>query len=185
MRATFAYFTASVSGNETASSVIIKAAQIGTITYKNGDIVSLDGTALPGDSATLKFSISSDTDSTDGVNYAIKWADVTNGFVNQDDLVYTLTGTGNTESGTLASVAEQTKAPATGTQTTIGTGKVMPNETHEYTLTLHYKETGSEQNSDQGKSFTGKVNISTGDNEYYYNASNKTGTTEKPSAETE
>ena len=35
--ATFAYFTASVAGNDTASSVVVKTAQIGTITYTNGN----------------------------------------------------------------------------------------------------------------------------------------------------
>ena len=34
--ATFAYFTASVSGNESAKSVIVNAATIGTITFADG-----------------------------------------------------------------------------------------------------------------------------------------------------
>ena len=39
--ATFAYFTAKVSGNDTASSVIVNTASLGTITYTNGTELKL------------------------------------------------------------------------------------------------------------------------------------------------
>ena len=61
----------------------------------------------------------------------------------------------------------------------------MPGETHSYHLTLKFLETYSDQNSNQGKTFTGKIQVTTGDdttNEYYYNSANPSGTTEEPSS---
>ncbi len=184
MCATFAYFTASVSGNDEASSVIVKTAQIGTITYENGTELKLDN-AMPGaDSDTMTFTIASDASSTSPVAYTIYWDTVTNGFNPTTDLVYTLTGDGASKGGQL--VTNKTNEVAPTTKTTIGSGTIAPSETHTYQLKLHFKETGSEQNSNQGKSFTGRIQVSTADSgETYYNASNTSGTTEKPSAEAE
>lgn len=183
--ATFAYFTASVAGNDTASSVIINTAKIGTITYENGTDLKLEN-AYPGaTSDPITFTIASDAKANVDVKYSIAWKNVTNGFTG--DLYYTLTGANETDAadktGLVANVTEQA-VPATTTSQVIGVGTIKPNQTHRYTMSVHFKETGSDQNANQGKSFTGKIEVSTGDDdETYYNDANKEGTTTKPVTE--
>ncbi len=187
MCATFAYFTASVTGNGDASSVIVKTAQIGTITYTNGQDLKLEN-ALPGQSSEEKTFTIASTDSNVPVNYSLRWTNITNEISN-DELVYTLTGKHKTgeQTGTLVSNKTDEAAPATGQYATIeGTGTLMPGETHEYTLKVTFKETYSDQSSNQDKNFKAKIEVVTGDgNEVYFNASHPSGTTEKPSSDTE
>ena len=178
--ATFAYFTASVAGNDTASSVVVKTAQIGTITYTNGNEVKLDN-AYPGaTSETKTFTVAADTSATANVNYSLNWTNVTNGFVNKEDLVYTLTGANSDASNTTTTLVTKTNEVAPSTNTLIGSSVLKPGETHTYSLTVKFKETGSDQNANQSKSFTGKIEVSTGD---YYNDANQSGTTTAPSAQ--
>lgn len=178
--ATFAYFTASVAGNDTASSVVVKTAQIGTITYTNGNEVKLDN-AYPGaTSETKTFTVAADTSATANVNYSLNWTNVTNGFVNKEDLVYTLTGASSDASNTTTTLVTKTNEVAPSANTLIGSSVLKPGETHTYSLTVKFKETGSDQNANQGKAFTGKIEVSTGD---YYNDANQSGTTTAPSAQ--
>ena len=177
--ATFAYFTASVAGNDTASSVVVKTAQIGTITYTNGNEVKLEN-AYPGaTSETKTFTVAADASATANVNYSLNWTNVTNGFVNKEDLVYTLTGANSDASNTTTTLVTKTNEVAPSANTLIGSSVLKPGETHTYSLTVNFKETGSDQNTNQGKAFTGKIEVSTGD---YYNNANQSGTTTAPSA---
>lgn len=177
--ATFAYFTASVTGNENASSVVVKTAQIGTITYTNGNEVKLDN-AYPGaTSETKTFTVAADASATANVNYSLNWTNVTNQFVNKEDLVYTLTGTNSDTANTTALVTKTNEVAPSG-NTLIGSSVLKPGETHTYSLTVNFKETGSDQNANQGKAFTGKIEVSTGD---YYNNANQSGTATAPSAQ--
>lgn len=188
--ATFAYFTASVAGNDTASSVVVKTAQIGTITYTNGNEVKLDN-AYPGATSNeVKFTIALDQDATTSVHYTLKWVNVTNDFDPSSDLVYSLKGTdqstGSVENGEQPKLIDDItdKEVPTTSGTIIGSGIVSGASIHEYTLTVKFKETGIDQNSNQGKAFTGKIEVFTGDNgETYYNDANKSGTSEKPNAQ--
>ena len=178
--ATFAYFTASVAGNDTASSVVVKTAQIGTITYTNGNEVKLEN-AYPGaTSETKTFTVAADSSATANVNYSLNWTNVTNGFVNKEDLVYTLTGANSDASNTTTTLVTKTNEVAPSANTLIGSSVLKPGETHTYSLTVKFKETGSDQNANQSKSFTGKIEVSTGD---YYNDANQSGTTTAPSAQ--
>ncbi len=141
---------------------------------------------MPGAEQTKTFTISSAAESDVAVTYSIKWTGVSNSFVN-DELRYTLSGQVTSQgvpSGQTVSKVEDVKAP-TGEEF-IGSGVLQPGEKHNYTLTLKFKETGSDQNSNQDKSFTGKIEVTTTDetgNDIYYNASNPSGTSSKPSAE--
>ena len=183
--ATFAYFTASVKETGANSSIIVKTAQIGTITYDNGTELKLDN-AMPGAEQTKTFTIASDPQSTSDVAYTVSWDAVDNKFVNQNELVYSLTSSTSvpgTSTGTRITDISNKKVPSTNE--TIGSGTLGAGETHSYTLTVHFSETGSEQNDNQGKSFTGKIKVSTGDdnNGPFYNNSNKSGVSEKPSTD--
>ena len=195
--ATFAYFTATVTGNEGASSVIVKTAEIGTITFTDGQEINLEN-ALPGASKNKEFSISA-SNATIPIKYSVKLNIETNGFTNTksdleegNDLVYTLSGTvsgsnnGSLISGTqegghedLAITGQQ------GSSMNLGEGTLGVGETHKYTFTIKFKETGDNQNSNQGVQFKGALEVTTGDqsNETYYNNTNPSGTNTMPSSE--
>lgn len=185
--ATFAYFTASVAGNDTASSIIVKTAEIGTIVYENGTEVKLEN-AYPGaTTAEMTFTVAADAKATANVNYTVNWANVTNGFAVKEDLVYTLkseiTTAGTKGTGTLVPAKTAAVAPSTSaTPISIGNGTLTPGETHTYKLQLHFKETGADQNSNQGKEFIGKIEVSTSDNAYYTDQA-QNGTSTAPEAE--
>ena len=93
--------------------------------------------------------------------------------------------------GSYASTSGEVQVPSGTGKKVIGNGELgikESQETHNYTLELHFKETGSNQNSDQGKSFKGKVEVQVGTNNttesnLYYDYSNSTGTTSAPSSE--
>ncbi len=180
--ATFAYFTASVSGNDKASSIIVNTAKIGTITFADGDEVSLPD-ALPGASSDEKtFTIKAEGGSGfTSIPYSIQLL-VTKNEITNSELEYTLTNAG-TGDGMIATKTEAITA-TTGSQT-IGSGTIAPNETHTYKFKVTFKETYSDQSTNQGASFEGKLNVVTGEGTTYYNASNPSGTTTQPSSTTE
>ena len=188
MGATFAYFTATVTGNENASSVIVKTAEIGTITFTDGKELKLEN-AMPGASQSKTFNITSTTKSTSGVKYGVQLIDITSDFQPLSDLVYTLTGVKSGAESTEGTLISGTEGDGSHSELTIlntgtmdlGTGTIMPGETHQYTFTIKFKETYSDQNSNQGKSFGAKLNVTTGDSksETYYNNENPSGTTDR------
>ena len=186
--ATFAYFTASVNGNDSAKSVIVKTAQIGTITFADGAEIDLKD-ALPGASKEKTFTITSNTDSTAGVKYGIKFVVEENTFVTKTDLVYSMHGTtsgATSGSGAIISDATENAIEVADGSIDLGSGTLMPGETHSYQFLVRFKETGTSQNDNQGKTFKGHLEVTTGDengSSMYYNASHSTGTTEEPSSE--
>ena len=145
---TYAYFTAIVKGNETAKGAV---ANTGTMA------IELDGTTLvgaesiyPGATITTNFTV--ENTGTLPVTYAITMIDVYNNFLNKDELVYSITSTNG------GGIKTETVAPSTN-------GKIIspiiiePGVVQEYTLTIHFKETTGNQNSNQGRTFTGKIQI--------------------------
>ncbi len=180
---TYAYFTASVSG--TASSVIVNAQNLAKITYSGGSSVSLQN-ALPGAvTSPQTITVQASNNGTSSIKYTLKWKDVSNGFnlAGHNDIVYTLKGTSSTGSTGVVAAHNDTTAPTS--DSIIGSGTIKPGEKHTYTLTVKFKETGSDQNSLQGKTFSGKIEVIVNDannNSVYYNSANPSGTSTKPSS---
>ena len=199
--ATFAYFTATISGNDNASSIIVHAANLGTITFTDGQEIKLEN-ALPGANTSKQFTIAA-SEATIPIKYGVKLNIKTNEFIDTtgnegNDLVYTLSGTkgaGTGESGALISGTENIEEGGhkdlaiTGSSSSsmfLGQGTLGVGETHTYTFTIKFKETGSDQNSNQNKNFVGSLEVTASDESnstYYYNNTNKNGTTTEPDAE--
>lgn len=189
--ATFAYFTASVTGNTDASSVVIKTTSIGNVTYENGTELKLDN-AYPGAySNKITFTVSV-TDNDAAMPYELKWVNITNDFVlgaeDKAELVYSLAGTA-TKGGTVVDLSEDTTyeggfAAVPTVATTIGTGSLAAGgDTHTYEMQVHFKETATDQNSNQGRTFIGKIEVATsGSDTTYYNSENTDGTATKPTS---
>lgn len=169
--ATFAYFSISVTGNETASSIHVTTARVGGVTF-NGTTAGITVTdAYPGWTDTKTFTVTSDstTDASASVIYQIYLCtntDAVTGDANKDlaaaaasrsEFVYSLSGSG-TGVGTAVNNANMPSTDGCGTAVTTGT-LTGPNASHTWTFTALLKETGSIQNDLQGKSYHGTIQV--------------------------
>ena len=146
---TYAYFTAGVEGNNEAKKAVAKTG-IMSLQFDGTNIISLEG-ALPGAYHEIKFSV--ENTGTLETPYAIDFTEVTNTFVDKNDLVYQISSSNNG-----GKVEKWTILPSEN-KTIIPVAVISKGETQEYTLTIHFKETGDNQNDNQGKIFTGKVQV--------------------------
>lgn len=164
--ATFAWFSATVSGNNTASSVKVQAGTLG-ITYADGSSNINLTNAMPGATAYKTFTIQNTGQI--AANYTIRWKNITNGFVKTtvsgtptDNLVYKLQMADATSQGGTYITQSETAVPATGATTQIGgTGIIPASVTQSYKLTVTFKELNADQNSNQGKTFVGNIEVAT------------------------
>ncbi len=154
--ATFAYFSVQITGNDTATSTIIKTANI-KITYNAGDSISGENIE-PNWSDDLTFTVANEGDRQ--LSYYIKWNDVTNTF--DADYPGELTYTVACQAGlTCGKTLTSTEAPTADGYIDYAAGaiNIAAGVTHSYVIHMAFAETGSEQNYNQGKSFTGAINI--------------------------
>lgn len=176
--ATFAYFSATVTGSD--EEYTVKSATVGT-EFVGGDQIAATG-IYPKEEAwgTKTFSIK--TTSTKGVStkYKITLAIDDNDTTTDDTisdgaghvkrfqanaLSYTLTATEKNAStaGTMPTTAAETKiadpskAIVLGEATIYGNGKQEVTQT--YTLSMFFKDTGEDQNANQGAQFKGHIAI--------------------------
>ena len=146
----YAFFTSIITGNETASSDVVETGSL-SIVYTNGQ--ELKGESIePGWSLSKTFTV--ENTGTVEATYNINWENLTNTFVNKEDLVMSLTSTN--KGGTL----EETKIRGSGTHINIIKDiKIQPGAIQEYTLTIEYKNKDYDQSSDMGKSLIGKIEV--------------------------
>ena len=176
--ATFAWFSATVDNPDSASnSVIIKAASLGTVTFRNGDTISATD-IYPGWSATKTVSLETDANATAEIPYTVTLHVVTNGFstagATSGYVRYAVAAT-DSNAGTY-----QTAVPATniigttdvtvirGTLGVAGAGASNANVKHTYTITFDFPELGSNQNSQQQAQFNAYLTAET-DTRYTWN----------------
>ncbi len=161
--ATFAYFSITVTGNDTASSIYVRTAQVGGVTFDGTGAGIVVTNAYPGwhDSKQFTIKTDDDTDPSATVQYTIELV------VDQGQLASTATSGEFVYSLTPSSVGGEnaaiTDANVPATTTTIATGTLTGSMTHTYTFEMEILEKGTEQNHLQGKLFEGKiqVNVST------------------------
>jgi len=151
--ATFAYFTTSVTGNASASVVEVKTASLGIVYTSGQDLILGNDSSgvVPGATASTTFTVKNNGEVP--MTYNVKWAAISNSFdaAHLDELVYTLT---NDAGLSKTNVTMPTAAGAIENTITIPAGA-----THSYTLVVTFRETGSEQNYNQNKSFSGKIEV--------------------------
>ena len=166
--ATFAWFSATVTGNDQASSVTVTTATLG-INYVNGQEIKMLK-AMPGATSGDKTFTIASQNATVNTGYTINWNIDTFDFVNKADLVYSLSGQKTSTAGTLVATKTDEAMPTSTGTTAIGNGTLSvvddgagnyTQDTHTYTLSVKFKETGSNQNSNQGKSFYGRIQVTT------------------------
>ena len=170
--ATFAYFSVIITGNDTATSTVIRTANI-KITYTAGDSINLQN-AEPGANGNMTFTVANEGDR--ALDYKIKWSNVTNTFAteiggvagNNNELTYTVNAVdgSNNSIATLAATA----APTTDGYINLNSGNpitIAAGATHSYTIHMDFVETSSEQNYNQGRTFTAAVEVELAGNTYY------------------
>lgn len=160
--ATFAWFSISVSGNANASSIIVTTAKLGSVEYTDGSLINMTNVRPEDDPQDTKtFTIANtDSEATESIAYKIGLViDVnTLSAAAGDAFVHSLTGVSDKTSnvGTLVSIPEEQVPTASKI---LGHGALNGYEKHTYTYTIHFKETGSDQNAAQGAKFGAKINV--------------------------
>ncbi|MEG2147466.1 MAG: hypothetical protein RRZ30_02525 [Bacilli bacterium] len=173
---TYAYFAANVIGNDKASSVNINTAKLASVNFTDGAQI-FQGNILPGYKTSKAFNVATTGGNTVDTSYKVFIYWKNSGIT---DIKYTLT-----KGGTPVASKSINTVQTTYQKTEISEGVFSPNagaQTHNYNFTLDFPETGSDQNSQQGKSFDAylQVELSTGGTTVYYNRENPTGTTVMP-----
>ena len=143
---TYSFFTASVGGNEEARETVVDLAELRLKFTDTQNIQMID--ALPGQTVTKTFTVENKGDVE--IEYTIDIENLTNTFVN-NELVYSLTSTNG------GATAKRKAIPTTSG--TLETATIAPGVTQTYTMTVLFKETGSNQNSNMGAIFGGVLQI--------------------------
>ena len=116
-----------------------------------GDKNIASSNLIPGESVSTTFTI--DNQNNIRVCLSLLWSDVTNTFVNKDDLIVSLKDSTGTE---LISLEDKQIFPS-GNETLLATLSLRPVHKETYTLMVTYQETDKDQSSDMGKSFKGTI----------------------------
>ncbi len=150
----YAYFSASISGNENAKNVVVEAGTL-KLTYTDGPAINAQY-IKPGWSTTKEVSVKNN--GTLDTNYNVIWQSLTNTIIN-NELVLSATCQRLNASGTVEGTCESiSQAPIK--DTTIAKKILIESGiTHKYTFTILFKETNANQNYNQGKKFSGVLGI--------------------------
>ncbi len=176
--ATFAYFTATVSGTEKAEEIKITAANDLTITYNDGETITGEN-ILPGWGETYDKNNSYEmtvvnNSKTADITYTMKWNSVFNGLNANDKKNLTMTAnaavTWNTGDGHLEEDSTQAVQPTINGQKfpdasftgDFVTQTLKPGEKATYTIAVKYAYDAENIQDSKGASFSGKIVIDEG-----------------------
>ena len=166
---TYAYFLTKINGNTNDKSISVTTANLEIKYDDNNDIITGDkiepGTTLP----TKVFTVINNGNM--NVEYSVGLVNIINTFTNTEDVVYTVTcksydkvgfslGTDGTITGTengTCSGVDETEFPTLNSY--IVTNNIDVNIVHAYTMTVTYKETGTDQSIDMNKELSAKIDI--------------------------
>lgn len=160
--ATYAFFAATIIGNNDNGDVTIKTAHVYAV-YEAENMINADG-IMPGFSDTLRFSVTNTSEVPDAYgNYSLIWIIDTNE-IDDNSFVYELVGKTyyNGEEVSESSIPHnriinlgEFRVPAMST--VLGTGLINTGITHKYELTIKFKETGENQNELRNKTFKSQI----------------------------
>lgn len=160
--ATFAWFSVTVTGNENASSIIVRTATLGNVVFTDGVEINLNNIKPelePSQSKTFYIE-NVESQATEDVNYEI-FINVTSNTlteVAEGQFVHSMTGQSSSNTGTLATTVTNAVVPAVG-KTSLGTGMLHGFDRHTYDYVITFRESSSNQNAAQGKEFRGTLSV--------------------------
>ena len=150
----YAYFSASISGNDNAKDVIVEAGTL-KLTYTDGPAINAQY-IKPGWSTTKEVSVKNN--GTLDTNYNVTWQSLTNTITN-NELVLSATCQRLNASGTVEGTCESIPQAPISDMTIAKKISIESGITHKYTFTILFKETNADQNYNQGKEFNGVLGI--------------------------
>ena len=150
----YAYFSASVKGNENAKDMVVEAGTL-SLVYTDGPEIKAQN-IKPGWSTTKEVSVKNN--GTLDTNYNIIWQSLTNEVAN-NEMVISATCQRLNASGTVEGTCESISQAAISDMTIAKKINIEAGITHKYTFTILFKETNTDQNTNQGKKFNGVLGI--------------------------
>ena len=144
----YAYFVANVSGNKDTNNVVVTNGVM-ALEYTDGDEITL-ANAIPGSSVSKTFTVKNTGNVS--TNYTIYFSELSNKFVDKNDLVYTLTSSDGGKN------VAQTQVPSTN-EAMVSNYAIEAGKTHTYTLTITFLNKDENQNDNMNVSFTTKIGI--------------------------
>ena len=150
----YAYFSASVKGNENAKDMVVEAGTL-SLVYTDGPEIKAQN-IKPGWSTTKEVSVKN-TGTLD-TNYNVIWQSLTNTITN-NELVLSAKCQRLNASGTVEGTCESISQAAISDMTIAKKINIEAGITHKYTFTILFKETNADQNTNQGKKFNGVLGI--------------------------
>ncbi len=148
----YAYFSASVSGNSKAYDTVITTGTM-RLAFIDGSQVEVNN-LLPGSSIQKEFSVTNT--GTLKTEYDVYFSELLNMFSNKDELVYTISSLNGCSNST------ETAVPDNSGEKMISQCSINPGQTHNYTMIITFKETDEIQNGNKGKFVDFKISV----NEY-------------------
>ena len=150
----YAYFSASVKGNENAKDMVVEAGTL-SLVYTDGPEIKAQN-IKPSWSTTKEVSVKN-TGTLDA-NYNIIWQSLTNEITN-NEMVISATCQRLNSVGTVEGTCESISQAAISDMTIAKKINIEAGITHKYTFTILFKETNADQNTNQGKKFNGVLGI--------------------------
>lgn len=145
----YAYYVAQITGDD-FNSAVVTTKKLGII-YNDGKDISLAG-VLPGQTFIKTVTVENTGNKT--MSYDLALIDVTNTLGRQQDLVYSIAGSGM---ATTVNVTNQQFPNANGNL--ISDMEIAPGETHTYTITIVYTNEAFDQGDDMDSTVTATLNI--------------------------
>ena len=150
----YAYFSASVKGNENAKDMVVEAGTL-SLVYTDGPEIKAQN-IKPGWSTTKEVSVKNN--GTLGAYYNVIWQSLTN-TISNNELVLSATCQRLNASGTVEGTCDSISQAAISDMTIAKRVSIEAGITHKYTFTILFKETNADQNTNQGKKFNGVLGI--------------------------
>ncbi len=150
----YAYFSASISGNENAKNVVVEAGTL-KLTYTDGPAINAQH-IKPGWTTTKTVSVKNN--GTLDAYYNVIWQTLTN-TITKNELVLSATCQRLNASGTVEGTCESISQAPISDMTIAKKISIEAGITHKYTFTILFKETNADQNYNQGKEFNGVLGI--------------------------
>ena len=150
----YAYFSASVKGNENAKDMVVEAGTL-SLVYTDGPEIKVQN-IKPGWSTTKEVSVKNN--GTLGAYYNVIWQSLTN-TISNNELVLSAACQRLNASGTVEGTCEPISQAAISDMTIAKKISIESGITHKYTFTILFKETNADQNYNQGKEFNGVLGI--------------------------
>ena len=150
----YAYFSASVKGNENAKDMVVEAGTL-SLVYTDGPEIKAQN-IKPGWSTTKEVSVKNN--GTLGAYYNVIWQSLTN-TISNNELVLSATCQRLNASGIVEGTCESISQAPISDMTIAKRVSIEAGITHKYTFTILFKETNADQNTNQGKKFNGVLGI--------------------------